>query len=524
MKKQTIVLFIIGTVLITSCQKHFLDVNTNPNNPTSADPALVFTNALSQTASIVTSDYGGLFFPENYVSLSTEYQVAFNITRNNYTSSDFTNGWYDNYHNLEDYDFIEQTAQAEGKNFLVAAAKTMKALGFQMLVDTYNDVPYTQALQLSNNISTPSYDKGQAIYGALILKLDSAISIFENSASLSSYNPGSADVMFGGNATLWAQFANTLKLRLLLHEINVSSQSSFIQSEAAKIAADPVGCLGAGTSASVNPGYTNDASSHLSPLWANFGYNINGGYANSDESANSYFISKLSSFNDTRLGYFYGTNGSGQIQGNPFGIPSNAVASFLGGTVNKSNSNNLPYAYSGSSYPSTWGILQNYSQSAIILSSWESLFLQAEATLRGLLPGGSAAAGALYNQAITDNFTYLNVFTDGNTYDGNPADWAAAYYSQNIPNVGWAASSSNYLQAIIVQKYISLCLTDVLEAWTDFRRTGYPADLPVSNDPAKVYNYIYRFIYPQGEYNTNATQVNKEGTITPVSPKIFWMP
>src|SRR5580658_8457163 len=133
MKKKSIVLVIIvGALVLGSCSKNFLNVNTNPNNPTTADPALVFTNALTQTASIVSSDYQQLFFPENYISLSVQYQTPFNITRNNYTSSDFTNGWYDIYHNLEDYYFVEQTARAEQKYFLVAAAKTMKAMGFQM--------------------------------------------------------------------------------------------------------------------------------------------------------------------------------------------------------------------------------------------------------------------------------------------------------------------------------------------------------------------------------------------------------
>jgi len=46
MKKKSIVLVIIvGALVICGCSKNFLNVNTNPNYPTTADPALVFTNA-----------------------------------------------------------------------------------------------------------------------------------------------------------------------------------------------------------------------------------------------------------------------------------------------------------------------------------------------------------------------------------------------------------------------------------------------------------------------------------------------
>jgi hypothetical protein len=63
-----------------------------------------------------------------------------------------------------------------------------------------------------------------------------------------------------------------------------------------------------------------------------------------------------------------------------------------------------------------------------------------------------------------------------------------------------------------------------LEAWTDYRRTGFPSDLPTSNDPARKYDYAFRLIYPQTEFDTNEGNVKQEGTVTPVSPKPFWMP
>jgi hypothetical protein len=519
MKK--IILYSGFVILLGACNKGFLNVNNNPNAPTSGAPALIFTGAETMTAAIINGgDFFNLEFSMNYNSLSTNYQVAYNITRNNFTSNDFTGVWSDIYHNLNDYLAVEQGSQ--GEPFLYAASLTMTALDYQMLVDGYNDVPFSQALQLPSGITNPAYDSAQAIYTACIGKLDSAISIFESDSvqANGSYNPGGADAIFSGSANSWVQLANTIKLRMLLHEINVTGQAPFIQSEAAKIAADANGCLGAGQTAFVNPGYATDAAAHLSPLWSTMGYSITGALADADQSANSYMIGKLTSFNDPRAPFFYCSNTSGQVSGNAFGIPSNANSTYVGSGIGADPSSPLPPPF-GIAGPSAYGILQSPIQPAILLSSWESLFLQAEAAHRGLLPGGDGAAQTFYQQAIADNFNYLNVYTDGTT-SGSPVNFAATYYAQSINNVGWTAST-NKIQAIITQKYISLCFTNVEEAWTDFRRTGFPSDLPQSNDPAALYPYITRFVYPQSEYNSNTTNVNKEGTVTPVSPNIFWM-
>ena len=510
--------FILPALIMCGCGKGYLNINTNPNAPTSGAAVLIFTNAETQTAATINGDFFELNYFMDYTSL--EY-LLLNTARNNITSSDFSGVWGDCYHNLEDYRTIELSS-TDGQPFLVAAAKTMEALNFQMLVDAYNDIPYSQALALPAGVTNPAYDSGQVVYTGCIAKLDSAIALFESDSvsAAGSYNPGTADVMFQGNVTSWIRFANTLKLRLLLHEINVPSQAAFIQSEAAKIAADPNGCLGAGQTAFVNPGYATDISGHLSPLWSSIGYNINGGVSNDEQRADDYVITKLKGYNDPRIAFLYVCNAAGQVEGNPTGDPNNANATYVGsGPGSSSIVNPPPFAISG---PSTYGILQSPTQPAIIISSWESLFLQAEAVYRGLLPGGDALAMTDYQQAITDHFTYLNVYTNGTIPSGSPASFAQAYYAQNIPDVSWSAST-NKLQAIITQKYISLCYTNVEESWTDFRRTGFPSDLAVSDDPAVLYPYVLRFIYPQSEYDANATNVAKEGNVTPVSPLIFWM-
>ncbi len=517
---KTFIIVLIGLTapaLLSSCGKGYLNVNNNPNAPTTGASVLILTNAQVQTADIIDSTFFELNYYMDYTSL---VYLLLNYARNNITSADFSAVWSESYHNLQDYRSVEQNSV--GEPFLKGIAKTMEALDFQMLVDAYNNVPYTQALQLSGGITNPAYDSGQVVYNGCLAKLDSAIAIFESDSvtGLGAYNPGTADVMFQGNASSWVRLANTLKLRLILHEINVTSQASVIQAEAAKIAADPNGCIGAGQTAFLNPGYATDLQGHFNPLWSAMGYTINGTVSNNEQRANTYVMAKLKGFNDPRTPYLYCSTTAGQVEGNPTGDPNNANATYVGSGPGPSatNLNPPPFAISG---PTNYGILQSPTMPAIIFSSWESLFLQAEATERGLLPGGDAAAMNYYQQAITEHFKYLNVYTDGVT-TGDAATFAAAYYSQNIPNVGWSASTDK-LQAIINQKYIALCYTNVEEAWTDYRRTGFPSDLAVSNDPAVLYPHVLRFIYPQTEYDANAANVALQGTVTPISPVIFWM-
>ena len=84
---------------------------------------------------------------------------------------------------------------------------------YEALVDNFNNVPYSQAGKGSSNLA-PTYDNGQTIYLELAKRLDAAMTLIKSSPS-SSTNPLGADIMFGGNMTEWAKFANTLKLEVM---------------------------------------------------------------------------------------------------------------------------------------------------------------------------------------------------------------------------------------------------------------------------------------------------------------------
>jgi len=95
----------------------------------------------------------------------------------------------------------------------------LKAFTYQQVIDTWGDVPYTEAQQLSSN-TQPAYDDDAGIYPKLITLLTEAVT--DMNAATSALSPGTNSVMYS-NASwatarpFWIKLANTLRLRLLLH-------------------------------------------------------------------------------------------------------------------------------------------------------------------------------------------------------------------------------------------------------------------------------------------------------------------
>jgi hypothetical protein len=83
----------------------------------------------------------------------------------------------------------------------------------------------------------------------------------------------------------------------------------------------------------------------------------------------------------------------------------------------------------------------------------------------------------------------------------------------------------NPIQTIILQKWAALNGIDPVESWSDWRRLGIPADLPVSIYPGTTATHVpFRLLYPTSEYSYNGANVNAQGTINNLTSKIFWMP
>ena len=93
-------------------------------------------------------------------------------------------------------------------------AKILKAYSYSVLVDVFGDVPFTEANKLKEGILYPKFDDDAAIYDALFPLIDEGIADLNNTTAANPNEPGTDDLIYGGNVALWVKAANTIKLKL----------------------------------------------------------------------------------------------------------------------------------------------------------------------------------------------------------------------------------------------------------------------------------------------------------------------
>ncbi|HRI22257.1 MAG TPA: SusD/RagB family nutrient-binding outer membrane lipoprotein [Panacibacter sp.] len=490
------------TWVFAGCSKDYFDVNADPNRTTDDNitPELIFTQAATNVSMRHIGASPGsegstidLQFAQDWVGyMCNTGDFALPQIESSY-NIDFAfgdNAWQRDYATLFDLYKVKTKAQEQNNKVLAGAAMILSAKLFQDVVDTYGDVPYSQAFQ-TDVYKYPVYDKAQDIYNALQLSLDSAITYMDETASAAFVN---ADVVNHGDQAKWQKFANTLKLRLLIRQSEVSGFNP--SGEIAKIEAKG-GVLGAGESVSVNPGFSN-AQFKQSPFYGNYGFTTNGNKAATGYAPNNYILNILLSTNDDRITKFFTTVGGfyvgcdyGVVTGNPFG----AQASYFGA-----------------------GIAKGDAQDKWLILSFESMFFIAEAIARGWITDQGTAQAA-FEAAVTESFVWLGV---------DDAEAAAANYIAGNDIANWnnaGETAEEQAKFIALQKYISLTCIDAREAWADQRRLNFLPEGFITLNPSRLADELpLRLLYPQSEYTTNAASVQAVGTINQFTTKIFWQP
>jgi hypothetical protein len=564
MKLNKIIYVVPLAVLIlaagSGCRKSQFNINKNINNPTDSSVTydVVLPAALNATGAIAAfggapggggtvTNWGVLQNWMSYWSRSGTY--APNVTEETYqiTTSFGTGVWNSCYDNNYDLQIIQQKAAVAGAGFYEGIARILKAHNYQILVDVYGNVPYTQALKGSSN-PTPKYDKGIDIYNALFAEIDAGLNLI-NTSVVTEDNTNKDiwknDIMFGNPATgiiddvpamriKWNQFGNTLKLRMLIHAYAVAgiNKATLI----ANINANGNGYLTA--DASVNPGYSgNDKPNSFFTQYIT-GTDGTASTSNVYYAANDWGVEYYAWNGDQRRSQSRTYTG-GSLKGVPYGTPPIAV--YASGSVAKIGP----------------GVYKSATARQVIISAAESYFLQAEAKQRstvftGFIGNGGASASSLLTTAINESFNYLGA-TGAATYISNNATYPDVDYAGVPQGIGLPAGG---LFTILSQKWFAMNGVNPLETWTDWRRVPYTdvATKLLSGANASTTNFVYgdgggytgtltspgtgpfrsitpgilagdnipvRFLYPQSEYNYNTANVNGEGVITRTS-RIFW--
>lgn len=490
MKKIIIFLNLALLLIVASSCESFLDVNEDPNNPIDVSSDLKLPVALNYTNTVLnsrssTNSLGNLMMAnwsqsDGYSWYLTEFQY-------NVTPSFYSGIWDTSYGSaLKQYNTLD--TDAENNEYYQAIAKIMKAYHFQILVDTYGNIPYSEALKRGAN-TTPVYDDALTIYEDLIVKLDEAISLINaGNSNINVITPGSDDGVYAGNMIEWKKFANTVKLRVLVRQSDMAGRAGYITSEFAKIANEGSGYITA--DAGSNIGYTK-ATGQQSTFYATYKANVEGTLLNNFKAtcATPFVLNTLTNLNDSRIDFIYEIPLSGTHLGVEQGLspyPSPV------GTLGEDNVSNIGP-----------GLLVSDEQDVIIFSLAESNFLQAEAAHKSLL--NTTTAKDAYEKGVKASFNYLGA---------NIGD----YLTQSTPLTNWAASP-NKMEVIITQKWIALNGINAGQSWFDYSRTGYPTGLPVSLQ-ASTSDRPVRLEYPNSEITGNTANVPSQPNV--FTAKIFW--
>jgi hypothetical protein len=463
-----------------ACEKDFDALNTNPNNATVGNPAYILTNAeqsnIYRLFDIPVNQDGGLLIIQHWakVQYTEEDRYAFRAT--SYQS--IWDGFYAN--GLQDFNELIRQGQVANNPNLQAVGLIMRSYFFSVLTDLYGDIPYSEALRLSENILTPKYDTQQQVYTGILADLKAANGLIQVGGP-----EVGGDVIYDGDMDKWKRFANSLRLRLAMRIVDAD----------AALAGTEIREVLNGTTPLIA---SNDDNAQFNFLVS--ASNTNPIYFNrltrDDHRVSRTITSRLSRLNDPRLEIYANHPETGDSTAFYRGVPNgltNAAAAALGSF---SSTSKVGSAFTAADAP---GVLMTYA---------EVLFFKAEAIARGLVTGSAATE---YQNAIRAS---LNQY-------GISGAQAATYLAQ--PAVAY--TPSNFKQSIGDQKWIALYGQGV-EAWSEWRRLDYP-QLKVAVSPAAAAGgkIPVRFRYPANEQSTNsasrAAAVANQGPDV-ITTKLWW--
>lgn len=200
-------------LIMAGCTK-LDDINHNPTKPTTSDPNYQITGAEKSIMDILYSTlqngYIGMQFAQYWTGTSRVADSQYAIDELN--NSAFWTALYKSLYNLQQVIVLNNekgtNPAAQNQN---AITNILKVWVFQLLTDTYANVPYSEALKLST-IITPKYDDAKGIYSSLVDTLQAQINLLDESKPTF----GEGEVIYSGDVASWKALGHSLMLRLAI--------------------------------------------------------------------------------------------------------------------------------------------------------------------------------------------------------------------------------------------------------------------------------------------------------------------
>lgn len=475
MKKKALVLVLVTA--LSACTKDLTKLNIDPKNPSTVPSYTLFTEAEHALSNTMASSNVNLNI---FRLIEQQWEETTYTDESNYNlksraiPDNIWNAFYGTVLiNLQQAKKLIPTDVTDAKQQKneIAIADILQVYTYYYLVTTYGNIPYSQALDISNPF--PKFDDAKTVYYDLLTRLDNDISTLD--ASGDSF--GTADIVYGGDPAMWKLFANTFKLKMgiTIADFDNAKAQSVVES------AYKAGVFTSNQDNAMFSYYTSFPNTN--PIWVDL---IQSG--RQDFVACSTLINFLQPGGvtpaDPRLPYYFTVNSSGTYSGGDPGANVNFGA-------NSKPSGPLLVA-------SSIGSITNPDFPCDLLDYAETEFNLAEAAARGYAVGGTAVT--YYNAGVLASETFWGV----------SATDAAAYLAQpnvafaTAPDGGGATILQRNLNKIGFQKYLAF-YNRGWDAWTETRRIGYPVLTPPSTAQSA---FPLRFTYPVNEQEVNVVNYN----------------
>lgn len=476
-------------LMVTSCDKDFEEINTNPNVPTVVTPDLLLSGVIRNTLNNQVGEAWGI---GNIVVQHTA-KIQF-VNEDRYLWNERNSLWntvYGNMRNLQAVIDFAENAEPVQNNYL-GVALVLKSWMFSLVTDAYGDVPYSEASKAKQGIYQPKYDLQESIYDGILADLKRANEILGTSSEAIA-----GDLLYGGGAASvikWRKLANSLRLRYLMR----ISERKNVNAEMQAIISNP----------SLNPIFESNADN------AALKYLVSAPnqwplYTTRVGSFDEFRLSKtlgdyLTSIQDPRLAVFARpteksvADGTPKIEGIPNGLEDTEALSYNGGPQNVSR---VGLTFSCLVCNDNGPAPAPDAARSIIMSYAELQFILAEAREKNMISTGNAET--FYLNGINANFDYYEsiVPVSYNIDLTLPAN----YFTQT--EVAYTGTVNDKLRKIGTQKWIAMFFNG-LEAWFDWRRTNIPALVP-GQDNLNDDKIPVRYIYPTIEQSLNGTNRNE---------------
>ncbi|WP_276483302.1 RagB/SusD family nutrient uptake outer membrane protein [Paraflavitalea pollutisoli] len=513
-------------VLATGCTKRFESINTDPYGLSEQDLKGDFALYGAPFSQMQLGVH--LFAPEWQYQLMqnlnadifsgymmTPTPFANNVNNSSYAMMD---GWNNNIWTLA-YDNVMSPAQAvidrakkDGYPNFEAWALVLKVLSLHRVSDVFGPVVYTNFGKINSDGSV-SYDSQQEAYNAFFKDLDDAqakLKPYALSAD-SSKKFKNFDLSYAGDYTKWMKLINALRLRLAIRIVGADVAKA--KTEGEKALSNEFGLIETNEDDYViNSKTLNNPISVISNSWG-------------DIKMGAPMESYLKGYNDPRLSKYFtpaiDPAVAGQYKGirNGIDLPNDQLYRKLSSVANL-----------GTRMP--------------MLTSAEVWFLKAEAKLRGWTVPGAATVQEAYEKGIQRSLAQWGVEGSFDAYKNSlaqPAPYTDPFNAVNNVAAGspilstvspkWneGGSTAQKMEQILTQKWIAL-FPESQEAWTEFRRTGYPKLFPVvinnSNGVVPAGQFIKRINFAISEKETNKAgyqgAVQKLGGTDNINTRLWW--